>query len=68
MQRETEIINGLLFKPMMVRRRKCIVVMHGSDLVMRADKFKDLIVKISEMQVERLDGVTIFISEVIVFP
>jgi hypothetical protein len=64
----TEIIDGLFFKPMMVGRRKCIVVMHETGLVLRADKFGDLIVQLGEMQVERLGGLTIFISDVIVFP
>jgi hypothetical protein len=67
MQSGTEIIDGLFFKPMMVGRRK-IVVMHERGLVLRADKFGDLIVQLGEMQVERLDGLTIFISDVIVFP
>ena len=53
---------------MTVGRRKCIVVMHESGLVTRADKFRDLIVQLGEMQVEILDGLTIFISDVIVFP
>jgi hypothetical protein len=68
MQSGTEIINGFFLKPMMVGRRQCIVVMHESGLVLRADKFGDLIVQLGEMQVERLDGLTIFISDVIVFP
>jgi hypothetical protein len=68
MQSETEIINGFFLKPMMVGRRKCIVVMNESGLVLRVDKFGDLIVQLGEMQVERLDGITIFISDVIVFP
>lgn len=68
MQSGTEIINGFFLKPMTIGRRQCIVVMHESDLVLRADKFKDLTVQLGEMQVERLDGLTIFISDVIVSP
>jgi hypothetical protein len=34
----------IFLKPMMVGGRQCIVVMHESGLVMRADKFGDLIV------------------------
>jgi hypothetical protein len=49
-------------------RRQCIVVMHESGLVLRVDKFGDLIVQLGETQVERLDGLTIFISDIIVFP
>jgi hypothetical protein len=64
----TEIFNGLFLKPMTVGRRKCIVVMHASGLVLRADKFRDLIVQLGETQFERLDGLTIFISDFIVFP
>jgi hypothetical protein len=63
-----EIINGFLLKPMMVGRRKCIVIMHESGLVLWVDKLGDLIVQLGEMQVEILDGLTIFISDVIVFP
>jgi hypothetical protein len=44
MQSGTEIINGLFLKPMMVGGRKCIVVMHERGLVLRVDKFRDLIV------------------------
>jgi hypothetical protein len=44
MQGKAEIINGFFLKPMMVRRRQCIVVMHESNLVLREDKFRDLIV------------------------
>jgi hypothetical protein len=68
MQSGTEIIDGLLFKHMTVGRRKCIVVMHESGLVLRADEFGDLIIQLGETQVERLDGLTIFISDIIVFP
>jgi hypothetical protein len=68
MQIGTEIINGLFLKPMTVGRRKFIVAMHESGLVLRADKFEDLIVQLGETQVEILDGLTIFISDVIVFP
>jgi hypothetical protein len=68
MQRGTEIINGFFLKPMMVGRRKFIVVMHERGLVLRVDKFWYLIVQIGEMQVERLDGIAMFISDVIVFP
>jgi hypothetical protein len=53
---------------MMVGRRQCIVVMHECGLVLWVDKFGDLIVQLGEMQVERPDGLTIFISDVIVFP
>jgi hypothetical protein len=67
-QSGTEIINGFFFKPMMVRRRQCIVVMHEGGLVLRADKFGDLIIQLGEMQVERPDGLTIFVSDVIVLP
>jgi hypothetical protein len=35
---------------------------------MGADKFRDLIVQLVETQVEILDGFTILISDVIVFP
>ena len=37
-------------------------------LVMRVDKFKDLIIQLGETQVERPDGLTIFVSDIIVFP
>jgi hypothetical protein len=53
---------------MTVGRRQCIVVMNECGLVLWANKFRDLIVKLGEMQVERPDGLTIFISDVIVFP
>jgi hypothetical protein len=68
MQRGTEIINGLFLKTMTVGKRQCIVVMHESGLVMREDKFGDLIVQLGETQDERHDGITIFISDIIVFP
>ena len=68
MQSGTKIINGFFLNPMKVGRSQCIVLMHESVLVMRADKFEDLIVQLGETQVETLDGFTIFISEVIVFP
>ena len=68
MQSITKIINGLFFKPMAVRRRKCIVLMHESGLVLREDKFGDLIIQLGETQVERPDGITIFVSDVVVFP
>jgi hypothetical protein len=68
MQSGTEIINGFFLKPMTVGRRQCIVVMHESSLVLRADKFRDLIVQLGETQVEILDGLTLFISDVFVFP
>jgi hypothetical protein len=53
---------------MTVGRRKCIVVMHGSGLVLREDKFGDLIVELGETQVERLDGLTILIGDVTILP
>jgi hypothetical protein len=68
MQSGTEIINGFFINPMTVWRRQCIVVMHEIGLVLREDKFGDLIVQLGETQVERLDGLTIFISDIIVFP
>ena len=68
MQSGTEIIDGPFFNHMAVGRRQCIVVMHESGLVLREDNFGDLIVQLGETQVERLDGLTIFISDVIVFP
>jgi hypothetical protein len=68
MQSGTEIIDGLFFKPMTVGRRKCIVGMHESGLVLRADKFGDLILQLGQTQVERLNGLTIFISDILVFP
>jgi hypothetical protein len=68
MHRGTEIINGFFLNPMTVGRIQCIIVMHESGLVLRADKFMDFIVQLGETQVERLDGITIFTIEVIVFP
>jgi hypothetical protein len=68
MQRRVKIVDGLLLNPMMVGGRQCIVVIHESVLVLRVDKFRDLILQLGEMQVERLDGLTILISDVIVFP
>ena len=68
MQSTTKIINGIFFKPMMVRRRKCIVVMHEGGLVLRADKFGDLIIQLGESQVERPNGLTIFVSDIIILP
>jgi len=53
---------------MMAGGRHCIVVMHEIGLALRADKFGDLIVQLGETQVEILDGLTIHISDVIVFP
>jgi hypothetical protein len=53
---------------MMVEGRQCIVVMHESILVLRADKFGDLIVQLGETQVERLDGLTLLVGNIIVFP
>jgi hypothetical protein len=44
MQRKIEISNGFLLKPMTKGGRQCIVVMHESGLVLRADEFGDLIV------------------------
>jgi hypothetical protein len=44
MQSGTEIINGFFLKPMMVGRSKCIVLMHESGLILRVDKFRDLVV------------------------
>jgi hypothetical protein len=67
-QGRTEIINGLFLKPMTVGRGKFIVAMHESDLVLRANKFWDLIKQLGEMQVERHDGLTIFVCDIIVFP
>jgi hypothetical protein len=64
----TEIINGLFLKPVMIGRRQCIVIMHESSLVLRADKFKDLIIQLGEMQVEGPDGFTIFVNDIIVVP
>jgi hypothetical protein len=42
--------------------------MHESGLVLRSNVFRDLIVYLSEMQVEGLDGVTILIGDVIILP
>jgi hypothetical protein len=67
-QRRIEIINGFLLKPMTVRRRKFIVVMHKGGLIMRVDMFGDLIIQLGEMKVEIPDGLTIFVSDVIVLP
>jgi hypothetical protein len=67
-QGRTKIINGLFLNPMMVGRGKCIVLMHESIVVMRVDKFENLTIQLSEMQVERPDGLTIFVSDIIVFP
>jgi hypothetical protein len=66
--RRIEIINGLFFKPMMLRRRQCIVVMHEGGLVLRVDKFMDLIIQLGEMQFERPDGLTIFVRDIIILP
>jgi hypothetical protein len=41
---------------------------HERSLVLREDKFRDLIIQLGEMQVERPDGLTIFVSGVILFP
>jgi hypothetical protein len=41
--------------------------MHERGLALWADKLGDLIVQLGEMQVERLNGLTIFISDIIVF-
>jgi hypothetical protein len=68
MQSRTKIINGLFFKPMTVGGRKFIVVMDEIGLVLRGDKFGDLIVQLGEMQVERLDGLTLLVGNIIVFP
>jgi hypothetical protein len=62
-----DILNGFFINPMMVRRSKCIVVMHESGLVLRVDEFWDLIIQLGETQVERPDGLTIFVIDVIVF-
>jgi hypothetical protein len=51
---------------MTVRRRQCIVVMHEGGLVLRVDKFGNLIRQLGETQVEILDGLTIFVSDVII--
>jgi hypothetical protein len=67
-QSGTEIINGFFLNPMTVRRRKFIVVMHEDDLVLRVNKLGDLIIQLGEMQDERPDGLTIFLSDVIVLP
>ena len=67
MQSRTKVINGFLLKAMMVGGRKFIVVMHESGLVLRSNEFRDLIVYLSETQVEGLDGFTILIGNVIVF-
>jgi hypothetical protein len=53
---------------MTVRRRQCIIVMHEGSLVLRANKFVDLIIQLGETQVERPDGLTIFVRDVIVRP
>jgi hypothetical protein len=53
---------------MMVGGGKFIVVMHESSLVLRTDKFGDLIVQLGEMQVERIYHIIISISDIIVFP
>ena len=63
MQRKTEIINGLFFNPMKVRRRQCIVVMHEGGLVLGEDKFRDLFIQLGKTQVEGPDGLTIFLSD-----
>jgi hypothetical protein len=63
-----EIINGLFFKPVMVRRKQCIVVMHEGGLVLGVDKFGHLIIQLGETQVERPGGLTIFVSDVIILP
>ena len=66
MKRKTEIINVFFLKPMIVWGRQCIVIMHESGLVLRADKFDDLIGQLGELQVERLDDLTILIGDVII--
>ena len=53
---------------MMVGGRKFIVIMHESGLLLREDKFGDLIVQVGETKVERLDGLTILIGYIIIFP
>jgi hypothetical protein len=68
MQSRTENINGFFFNPMTVGGRKFIVIMHESGLLLREDKFRDLIVQLGETKVERLDGLTILIGYIIVFP
>jgi hypothetical protein len=68
MQSKTDSINGPFFNPMKVWGRKCIVVMHESGLFLRVDKFGDLIVQLGEMKVERLDGITLLVGNIIVFP
>jgi hypothetical protein len=46
----------------------CIVVMHEGILVLRENKFGDLIIQLGETQIERPDGLTIFVSDIIVLP
>jgi hypothetical protein len=67
-QSVTEVINGLFFKPVKIRRRKCIVVMHEGGLVLGVDKFMDLVIQLGKMQVEGPDGLTIFVNDVVVLP
>jgi hypothetical protein len=68
MQSGTEFINGFFLKPMTVGGRQCIVAMHESGMVLRVDKFRDLILQLGETQVEIIDGLTILICDIIVFP
>jgi hypothetical protein len=68
MYRGTDILNEFLFKHMMVGGRQCIVLMHERGLVPRGDKFGDLIVQLGETQVERPDGLTFLVGNIIVFP
>jgi hypothetical protein len=42
MNNENEIINGFFFNLMKVGGRQCIVLMHESGLVPRADEFREL--------------------------
>ena len=68
MQSGTEIINGIFFKPVMVRRRQCIVVMHEVGLVLGANKFGDLSIQLGKTQVEGPNGLTIFVNDIFVLP
>jgi hypothetical protein len=42
--------------------------MHKSGLVLGTNKFGNLIIPFNEMKFERLDSLTIFVRNVIVFP
>jgi hypothetical protein len=63
-----EVINGPLFKLVMVRRRKCIVVILEGRLVLRVYKLGDLVIQLGKMKVEGHDGLTIFVNDVVVLP